>query len=91
MIEAPKRIWIEKDDTFVYQDRIEEVICSYTGQEDTHSEIEYVRADLVDGLIKALEELVADYESEEGYYSMKVYARKARIALDALKEVDENY
>jgi hypothetical protein len=51
---APKKIWLYPEDAECYTDRLEKIICEYTKEQDAYSEVKYIRADLVDGLVIAL-------------------------------------
>jgi len=70
MNKAPKKIWMATDDAF----------DEYTHQFD--DDVAYIRADLVDGLVKALEEWADSKNAEAEYIAMD----KARAALKALEE-----
>ena len=77
--EAPKKIWMSEDTKFeVYADQ-------YDG------DILYIRADIVDGLVAALEGLtVHDFGANGWNDQTERYAIKARAALKALEETDGN-
>ena len=82
MNEAPKKIWY----SFEYEKRI----IAGANEEDTP----YIRADLVDGLVRELEKLItlhdqrAFYGTNDTYMALKytALADPARAALKALEE-----
>jgi len=72
---APKKIWINDDwDKHPY----------WHDKENRMTTTPYIRADLVDGLAEALEDLVTMTECSGNL------ARNARAALKALEEIDGN-
>lgn len=72
MSEEPKKIWVD-DDWEVYE--IEPKYSTATP---------YIRADLVDGLVEALE----DYAKTDEYFGRLEKAKRTRAALKALEEED---
>ncbi len=73
MNEAPKKIWVEHE--------YREWSFKPSDFEDGTETTQYIRADLVDELVGALEFFVNDYEGAEGMRSMNIYADKSRAAL----------
>ncbi len=74
MSEAPKKIWY---DLYSFEGGLEKL-----SQHDT----QYIRADLVDGLVKSLEEVLSSWE--DGYRTSEDQStyQEAQAALAALKE-----
>jgi len=80
MNEAPKKIWVDEPDVFI--------------KPVMDDDVAYIRADLVDGLVEALEEMTElnriywkaiDFNPSEGGAFQEVLD-KARAALKALEE-----
>jgi hypothetical protein len=76
MNEDPKRIWVDNT-----------ILCEFDMELCPESDVEYIRADLVDGLVEALEGLLA-YSGIIEERDSNCATNKARAALKAL-ESDE--
>ena len=76
MSEAPKKIWLAEDDSFA------EFLYQFDG------DISYIRADLVDGLVEALELLVSYGNVFSHKAGQESPYEVARAALKALKSAE---
>jgi len=74
MSEDPKRIWVDHT-----------ILCEFDMELCPESDVKYVRADLVDGLVKAVEKVLRISDrNHDAWYA----ARAAIAALKALEEED---
>lgn len=77
MNEAPKKIWLETED---YNESM-----LWFLQMKTNGATPYIRADLVDGLVEALDQLLDDM-GDNGLSVCPAAKEQARAALKALEE-----
>jgi len=77
MSEAPARLWIDPECIEDENDCVSQVKIM-------HRDVEYIRADLVDGLVEALELMLDWFGYPPDYECWR--SDKARAALAALKE-----
>jgi len=74
MNEDPKRIWVDHT-----------ILCEFDMELCPESDVEYIRADLVDGLVEALDKLAKLGNGDQ--YGNSVGNQIARAALKALEEI----